>query len=122
MQDILRYGGIGLLVYAVARYLQNGYGLDLNAILAGGGGGASLVAGYFSTLKPLIFNQNAPKTDVATKLNDAELVDYESMRHLSSRFGKINDAEALELLRQLNDKLFKLHHPESTKNEKVTTN
>lgn len=122
MQDILRYGGIGLLVYAVARYLQNGYGLDLNTILAGGGGGASLVAGYFNALKPLLLKTGVPTTDVETKLNDAELVDYESMRHLSSRFAKIDDAEALELLRQLNDKLFKLHHPESTKHEKVTNN
>lgn len=117
MQDIFRYGGIGLLVYAVARYLQNGYGLDLNAILAGSGGGVSLVAGYYNTLKPFFLSKkDVTTTDVATKLNDAELVDYESMRHLSSRFGKINDTEALELLRKLNDKLFKLHHPE-TKNE-----
>ena len=113
MLDLLRYGGLGLLIWGGAWFFNGG---DAGVAVAGFGAGAFLmVAGYFSELRSLIPSFSSKKNDkptaIETTLKDYERVDVESVRHLSARFSKAGDKEAVELLRKLNDHLFFLHHP-----------
>ncbi len=121
--DILRYVGIGLIVWAGARFVQGGFGPDSYSLLAVGAGVVALVAGYGSELRSVIPSLSRNKSDVPTaietSLRDYEQIDVESIRHLSARFTKSGDKEAVELLRKLNDHLFSLHHPEGADEKSV---
>ena len=113
--DFVRYGGLGLLVWGGAWFFNGG---DAGVSIASVGAGVLLmVAGYFSELRGLIPSFSSKKNDkptaIETTLKDYERVDVESVRHLSARFSKAGDKEAVELVRNLNDHLFFLHHPGS---------
>lgn len=113
MLELVKAGGIGLVGFGLVRFFQLNYSVDIVVILTVVSGVLCTLGGYTKSIFAL-FSPSVVNGDINTTLTNAEQVDVQCIRHLSARFDKAHDNEALSLLRKLNDRLFSLHHPEKT--------
>lgn len=139
----LKNVGYALIVYSVVFFLlgQAGLAKELNGNWYGQimgcviGGFCCLLAGQNSgvtktindvvtnvtevvakpTVKPDVKKEENQSDEHIDKLTQDQLIDLESINHLTQRLSDANDADGVKLCRELQMKIFDLHHKKTEK-------